>query len=244
MKKAKGFCLKVMLPLVILGCALVSCNKDDDNNAATQADAADMVEATVIENSNGFAKLATDANADASAQRIYTTTPAINCGQQYSVTYNPFYTGAYYTYNYTGTRTYTLQCTDGIPTTLLYTSNIAGTYTTPTIQSNDTSAASLSISNLGAQNATAVINGTYNRNGYQESRVRQRRSFNSVIALTLQNIVVNKTTSKIMGGTAVVSVTGTGSQGASFSYNGTITFNGDNTATLVINGTTYTINLQ
>lgn len=244
MKKVNGFCLKVILPLVVLGSALISCNKDDDNTAATQADAAEMVEATLVQGSNGFAKLATDANTDASTQRIYTSTPAINCGQEYSVTYNPVYTGAYYSYNYTGTRTYTLQCTDGAPATLLYTSNITGTYTTPTMQSNDTSAASLSISNLGPQNATAVINGTYNRNGHQESRVRQRRSFNSVIALTLQNIVVNKTTSKITGGTATVLITGIGSQGASFSYNGTITFNGDNTATLVINGTTYTINLQ
>lgn len=244
MRKIISSYFKAVLPVVMLGIAAVSCNKEDDNTAATQADAADMIEASVVESSNGVAKLAADANSDASTQRVYTSSPSVNCGQEYSVTYNPVYTGTYYSYNYTGTRTYTLECaTDGIPDSLLYTSSITGTYTTPTLMSNDTSMASLTISALGAQNAEALINGSYNRNGYQESRVRQRRSFNSVISLTLQNISVNKSTSKITGGTATVAVTGTGSQGASFTYNGSITFNGNNTATLVINGTTYTINL-
>jgi len=55
---------------------------------------------------------------------------------------------------------------------------------------------------------------------------------------------LSKIDRKIISGTATITITGTGPKGNSFSYTGTITFNGDNTATLKITGgSSYTINL-
>ena len=66
---------------------------------------------------------------------------------------------------------------------------------------------------------------------------------NNLSTYSLNNIAVSKTTYNIVSGTASVVFNGVSSTGNQYTYDGTITFNGNNTATLVINGNTYTINL-
>jgi hypothetical protein len=54
--------------------------------------------------------------------------------------------------------------------------------------------------------------------------------------------LVDKTTLKIVSGSAAVKVTGSSSSGKSFSFAGTLTFLGSNKATLVLNsGASYAI---
>lgn len=234
---------KVVTLLAVLFFA-VSCTKDEEATTITEADAADAIEASLTTDSNGVAKMASDASMLASTESVYTERPNLNCGQEYTVQYNPVYTGAYYSYDYSGSRTYAMNCaTDGTPESLTYTADVDGTYETPRMTSDDNWTGTIDFTQLGSSSDVAVINGSYVRNGYQESKVRQRRSFNSVITINLSDVQINKITRVIAGGTASVSITGAGSGGNSFSYNGSITFNGNSTATLVINGNTYTINL-
>ncbi|MDF1676550.1 MAG: hypothetical protein P1U44_12620, partial [Vicingaceae bacterium] len=72
--------------------------------------------------------------------------------------------------------------------------------------------------------------------------VRNQNPFTSTINDSLTNIEVDKTTHKILSGNASITliVTFAGNQ---YNFSGNITFNGNNTATLVLNGNTYTINL-
>jgi hypothetical protein len=56
-------------------------------------------------------------------------------------------------------------------------------------------------------------------------------------------VEISKSTYEIIAGEGTVTVTGENSGGNSFSFTGSIVFNGDGTATLTLNGTEYTINL-
>ncbi|MFP9113000.1 hypothetical protein ACLI1A_03610 [Flavobacterium sp. RHBU_3] len=243
----KNFTRRALLPMgLILAATMISCSDDENTSTGvTEADAADAIEASVSASSSGMAKMATDASTLAEDEDVYTYAPQLECGQQYTVSYNPTYTGTNYSYDYSGTRNYLISCTGaGVPETFTYSASLEGTYETPRMLSDDNSTSSLTVTGLAPSSSTATINGTYVRNGYQESKVRLMRHFNSVITIDLNNITLNKDTQTISGGTASVSITGNGSLGGSFSYNGTITFNGNGTATLVINGTTYTISVN
>jgi hypothetical protein len=240
---------KTVLPfagVLLLAATMVSCQDEDKNSlsAVTEADAVDAIEASVTAESNGVARMAADASTVAEAEAVYTNSPQLTCGQLYTESHVAAGSSLTYSYDYTGSHSYQLSCTaQGLPDSFAYTYDMDGTYDTPRLYSNDNATADVAITGLSFSTPQAIINGSYVRNGYEESKVRQMRHFNSLITLSLANITINKASQQITGGTASVSMTGTGSGGNSFSYNGAITFNGDQTATLVINGNTYTINL-
>jgi hypothetical protein len=232
--------------VLLLAGTATSCSDDDNNstNTVTEADAVDAITASVSAQSNGVAKMALDAGTAATEEEVYTNTPAINCGQLYTEAYNAEESGANYAYDYAGSRSYELACsTSGIPQSFSYAYEMDGTYDTQRMYSSDNATADVSITGLSTSSADAVLNGLYIRTGHQESKVHQMRQFDSVITLNINTLTVNKSSQLITGGTAAVTITGAGSGGNSFSYSGSITFNGNQTATLVLNGNTYTINL-
>jgi hypothetical protein len=60
----------------------------------------------------------------------------------------------------------------------------------------------------------------------------------------LNKLTFNKATRKTASGNTTIAVSGNVSNQGTFSYNGTLVFNGDGTATLTLNSVTYTINLN
>jgi len=64
------------------------------------------------------------------------------------------------------------------------------------------------------------------------------------LILTLRILWLNKSTSTIQSGIATLTISGSVPNKGDFSYTGSITFNGDNMATLVIKDKTYTVNLK
>lgn len=231
---------------LLLG-GFASCS-DDDTNTTTQAiseqEAVDAIEASVSTETNGAAKMMADASEVAMDAGLYTDTPEINCGEVYTSGYDVVYGGTSYSYDYTGTRNYQVNCTNlGVPSTFQYNFSMEGDYETPRLVSDDNAQSSLVVTGLAFDTAEATFNGTYTRSGYQESKVLQQRHFNSVLNFTVNNVLFNKNTLKITGGTASVVFEGVGSDGNSYTFNGSITFNGNDTATLIINNNSYTINL-
>jgi hypothetical protein len=88
-----------------------------------------------------------------------------------------------------------------------------------------------------------MINGSYTREGTQESKIGNMRSFESLTNLALNELAISKTTQTVVSGNGTFLMTGTGSEGGTFSVEGSIVFNGDGTATVTVNGNTYTITL-
>jgi len=224
---------------------LTSCNKDDDNSSEIQeSEVVDAVNNSLSTDTNGMAKSINTAAVYTEEENLYTSTPNLNCGQLYTDSYAESSSSANYTYNYSANCSYQLNCdTNGAPQNFNYQANRAGSYDTPRMSSNDNAAAQWTISNLGTTNANALFNGNYVRNGTQVSKIRNQSTFSSTLTYSLSNIAVNKTTHKIASGSATVTFVGVASTGNQYTYNGTITFNGNDTATLVINGNTYNINL-
>lgn len=245
----QNFIRNIAMPfagLLMLAGTIVSCNDDDADTttAITEAEAVDAIEASLASESNGVAKMATEASTAAAEEEVYTDSPSIDCGQIYTEAFDAAASDGNYSYDYTGARSYQLSCsTTSVPESFSYSYDMDGTYDTPRMYSSDNATANVAITGLSPASSTASVSGNYIRDGHQESKVHQMREFDSVITYNINALTVNKSTQLITGGTAQVTISGAGSMGNSFSYSGTITFNGDQTATLVLNGTTYTINL-
>jgi hypothetical protein len=111
------------------------------------------------------------------------------------------------------------------------------------MSSDDKSTGTFTISDFGSASTSYTYNSSYTREGSQVSKVRYKRHFTSKTIITSTNIKVDKATKKILSGEATATISGGASTGESFSYSGTITFNGDQKATLKFqNGSSYSIN--
>lgn len=141
-------------------------------------------------------------------------------------------------YNYLFNWDYELTCNNfNIPQYFTFNYDAQGTYDTPRMSSNDSADAGFTLENLTG-GSYYLFNGSYVRQGSQQSKVRNQRSFNSTIELTLNNVSIDKNTYEITGGTAILVISGEGSDGNDFYYEGQIDF-GVSTATATINGEEY-----
>lgn len=222
---------------------LVSCEKDDDEEVEviTEADAADVVEGTLSASTYGIAETVEYACTLAEENEAYTLTPSINCGQVYPKNMVASASTANYSYNYSVQESYQLTCTTaGFPQAFLYSHEMNGSYEVPKMSSNDNAESAVIITGLEPTNANVTVNGTYERNGAQQSKVRNKRSFESMISYNLTNLSVNKSQQKIQSGTATLAISLTAA-GVTKTYNASLTFLGNNSATLVINGNSYSL---
>lgn len=258
---------KITIGIFLLaGTMLTSCNKEDEE-AITEADAVDVVEGTLSASTYGIAesveyasKMAVNvvegtlpastygtaesveyASKIAEENEVYTQTPTVNCGQVYSKDTIVSASQANFSYNYNLQYSYQITCTDaGYPQTFMYNHLMDGTYETRRMSSNDNAESALVITGLEPATVNATVNGTYERNGTQQSKVRNLRSFSSVINYNLSNLSVDKMRQKILSGTATLTIILT-ADGITKDYNANLTFLGNNSVTLVINGNSYPI---
>ncbi len=142
-----------------------------------------------------------------------------------------------YTYSYTFHFSYGLV---GTSFDILY--DMKGTYSTPRMSSNDSANAVLHFTDLSANPVS--LNGTYLRLGSQTFKVGETKQLNTIVEATLTNITVDRNTKRVTGGTVALAVTAERDDGSTISLTGTLTFLGNHQATLVINGKTFTLNLD
>lgn len=214
---------------LVTGCS----NSVDSATATTEEDAADIVAASLGNSAAtyGFSAQAADAATVANGEAITSSSGAKGNATLAETTVTKVDNTAPYTYNYTFKFTETI--TNDSLKSFVYKMN--GVYDAPRMSSNDSANANwtvLSSNGNGPTGGTATVNGTYNRDGSQTSKVRNKNIFTSKIILTTTNLVVDKATKVILGGTASLTVTGNNTNGNSFSYAGSITFNGNGQATL------------
>ena len=236
---------KVLLTGLFLSTALMfsmtSCKKDSTSSVSsadsvTEADAADAVTSAVTPATAGMVSQTETAV-------VIVNDGNLACGTESDSTITGAnLSGAAVTYNYSLNWSSLMSCTNSIPSS--YGFNFTGkfSYDAPRISSADSSTGSFTLSGIQPGVSAYTFNSNYVREGSEVSKVREMRSFNSKISITSTNIIVDKATEKITSGTASVSISGASSSGKSFSFSGTITFNGDETATVVLaSGTSYSI---
>lgn len=87
-----------------------------------------------------------------------------------------------------------------------------------------------------------TLNGTFTRNGEHTFKTTAKK-INSTTDIRFQDCEVSTEGSRnIVSGLAIVTIKGTTSDNTAFEYNGTVTFLGNNTATINIDGDVYTVN--
>ncbi|MDK2772640.1 MAG: hypothetical protein KYX68_10505 [Flavobacterium sp.] len=235
----------VVAVLFVASQAVISCNKDDDSSDAIQEE--DVVE--VIENSlkmdtGGLSKSIETSVSVCDEEDVYTQTPSINCGEEYVNNYTYQNAVNNYEANYSFSSAYMMNCdSNSNPSSFTYEFTNSGTYDTPRMSSDDHASANWEITGLDASTDVVALNGAYERIGSQVSKVRNMNTFASTLNYTINSLQVNKVSYQIQSGTIALSFIGTSSNGNQYTFSGTITFNGNQTATVVINGNTYVINL-
>jgi hypothetical protein len=219
---------------------ITSCKKDNnatDSSTVSEEEAVDVMTAGISAESGGLAEQT------ASAARVAGASSRIGCGQTIDTTYTgQNVAGAAVTYNYNVHINRSLVCNAGVPQTFNFSLDGRMVYETPRMRSDDKTTATFVIGGFQPGSSVYTLNQNYERNGTQQSKVRQQRSFTSKLVITSTDVKVDKISLKIISGTASVQFNGAVTGGKSVSYSGTLTFLGDRKGLLTLgNGNTYTI---
>jgi len=222
--------------------AVGACKKGN-NNSDTQAistdDAATIMASSMASNSGGMASASVDVTAN--AQVAFNANPGCGATKTYNFSrQSP--AGSSVTYNYSFNYTYTLNCVNNVPDNMSSSVTSNGSFDGPGMSSTDSGSATFNIAGLAQSSTAYTINGEYKRTGSFTQKTGNMNHGSRDIDITATNVMVAKSGGVITSGKASFTLTGTSSNG-SFTFTGTITFIGNNKANLVVNGTTYLVNL-
>ena len=254
----KTFRLSLVLLLMV---GAFSCKKDNStasSTAVTTDQAADLAAGSLAENSGGLATVTDDITVNAQTLNsvntghltINSTGQAVSsvhltCGTTLSDSVTRALTLDSVTINYFFKYTHTLNCNSSSqPDNIINALTYNGSFNGPRLSSTNSGSATVTVAGLEQDSTNFVVSGEYKRAGAFQSKVGNKASGNSNVDIVGTNIKLSKSTRQILSGSGTIAITGTGPRGVSFSFTGTIVFNGDNTATLTINGNAYTINLM
>jgi len=220
-----------------------ACKKDNNNNSSTnatvtEADAAELTTDAVTPSTGGF-----DAQVSTSVTIYVSASTKLSCGAKKDTTVSYSSPSNFIpNYAYMLSWNYELDCNAGIPGQFAFSFSGSSSYNGALMTSADNSNGSFTIADPGLTSTNYSFTSSYERSGKQTSKVGYQKSFTSDYKMSSSNILISKATHEIVSGTATVTITGTSSNGSSFSFNGTITFLGNKQAKLVLNsGTTYNI---
>lgn len=225
---------------------LSSCRKNDTTTTTVTADdAADAITYAFESSSGGTADELADASQYTLNQGYGKTEGAntLSCGVPFDSTITLTYNSANTTASYTHNWHMLLSCNGPVPTSLAFEGSYSGNFNGLRMQSANTGTRALTVTGLEPSAQVYTFNGSTSRTGSHTAKVRNQNTFNVTIQSNLSNVTVSKSTYRITGGSGTVTATCNESNGTSKTFNGTIVFNGNSTATLTINGTNYTIQL-
>ena len=225
--------LKIILPLLALVLAMASCHTD--KNSMSEEEAVELTQQSMSTKSGGMVdqmELATDF--------IEASLPF--CGTMFdSVVVRTNTPGAAITYHFTHNWTYGVLCSGGQPSEFDLSISGSSVYDAPRMSSNDNVSLTCVVTGLEQNSFNYIYNGSYTRNGTQQSHIHNQKKFASIISITGTTVTVSKSSKEITSGTATVGISAESNSGQTSTFNGNITFLGNSQAQLVVNGNTYTL---
>ncbi len=223
---------------------LSSCEKDDESIAdepATEAEAAEMVAYSLSEGTSG---ITADIETTATLASEAVNEGRLSCGESADTTIVTSAGTSLITYNNTKTYHYALSCDESENPVMLDASfSYNGTFDAPRLGSTHSVSGDFEITDIENTSDMYLINGTWQRSGGFESKIRNQANRQTTIQFELVNVAVEKEPKEIDNGTIHFTMTG-GSGRGSFSYEGTITFTGNGEATIEISGSRYVTDLE
>ena len=128
-----------------------------------------------------------------------------------------------------------------IPQSATFSTNTNFSLSTANIKSDNTSSFTGNASGLQILSDTVLLDGMYEKTGLQKIDFNDPKSLNSTFTANLSNFKVSKSASQIEAGVLSFEFSGSTTQNGNFSYPGSITFHGNKTATLTLNGSNHPI---
>lgn len=119
----------------------------------------------------------------------------------------------------------------------------AGTYISPRLDSEDSTQFIGDVSGLQIQSSDYIWGGDFLRSGMEDITINgQTATLTTDMDISVLNVTIPKQSSEVTGGSGTFSII-VDQNGTMTTYSGTITFNGGGNATIVVNGTTYTVSV-
>lgn len=240
----KNFKISILILTTLFLSSCVEENTSDELTTVSETEAVDIVEASLASKSGGALK--TTEEYSKTYEEEYSLQDICNETITDSFEFNYDGTLVKATYNYSWSTI--LNCDTLlsilIPQSASLTATSSGTYTTNRLESDDSSTFTSTVTGLGFTDSDFIYNATYERTGTQKIKTRQNDiDIASQFSISLDNLTVNKSDYMVESGSGSFTLSGS-STGGEFLYTGDIVFNGDATATITINETEYTIQLN
>ncbi len=223
-----------LLPLMIFSCS----DNDDPNvqeDAITPEEAVLLVENSLDEESGGSIETMVELTVI-----IEVAIEDAACGSTYedSIAYD--YDQNSIDASYTGGWSYQLQCNaESAFTSSSFSYDTVATVNTPRITASGSSSMLGSIEGLDPEVEDITLTGSY-QGAYTQELTISGKNVNSKLTIDLSSLTINKETDTVSSGEGSFTLTGTANK-SSFSYAGTITFNANGSASVIIDGETHII---
>ncbi|MFK8102669.1 MAG: hypothetical protein AB8G15_09095 [Saprospiraceae bacterium] len=127
-----------------------------------------------------------------------------------------------------------------VPQIAAFSISTSARYATSSIKSDTDGNFAGNVKELQPSSAALSISGNYNRSGTQRLNISDPKDISSDFSIELTTLEIDKAYGDIESGNGKFSFTGL-IEGRNFSSAGSITFEGDNMAIIVVNGTSYEI---
>jgi hypothetical protein len=136
-----------------------------------------------------------------------------------------------------------IQCTGTIPTVVHFSLTHNGLWEASAAKANGNGSGAWNITDLNPLLTDFKINGDYSRSGNAVDKKGGNLSFSSDLRIKLKDVLVNKTTKILQGGTMTFTLTGASSSATDYDISGTVTILSSTSAKITINTKNYTIDL-
>ncbi len=144
--------------------------------------------------------------------------------------------------SYTTEWEWTVFCNSiNLPTDLDFNRIAEGSFETTRFIGEDAAESGFDVNDL-ISGPNLSISGKYTRAGVQASKIGNQNTFNYLIDMSVNELLVEKYTWELISGEGTFDLTGTTSTGASYSISGTYVLTPDGTVTVTVNGSIYTFN--
>lgn len=231
---------KQIFLLLLVTSFFPACKKDNENPAEllTEAEAAELVEAAASERTAGLGQTT-------SIMTGILANPGDFCGQTNDTSFQRSQSIGPVTYFAGYDIQWTVNCNNlNVPQNAQVDLTEVRNFSSTRWDGAGAGSGDLTVSGLNPSSTACTFNGAYATNGQLTGSIRQSHpTFSCITQFDLANLAVRKSDGAITSGSAVVSITATASNGTTQTLSGTLVFNGDGTATVTIQGYSYTFGL-
>lgn len=231
------------LLLIAASLAFTACENDDEdeNNNSIEADkAAELIGSTIT--NGGALDMADDVvQLDAANNPGVSYKSDRGCGEHIYDTIDFNYDGQIYQYSYNYIFDFVYNCTNGIPDNMSMNISSSVDFAGPNYEIDHSTNINWTITGVYPTSEPLIFNGDVNVDA-SSNNLTNNTERTYTLDLTYADVTYDRTNMVYTSGSVNIAISGSGPNG-SFAYEGTITFNGSETATLTVDGSTFTLNL-